>query len=231
MLQEIAIVNASPIMRDDEFPPIVAALQTQIDRDFMPAWSNIRAGARSAKLTFYPWSRFPEVPPEAWPIFVNRHSIDPGALAWHTEEGKRIYGRVFAGDCRLYNLSFSVSLGHEILEMMADPEAKKVYGLPDGRSAAFEVCDPVEADEQAYEIDGIMVPNFVLPLYFSSGQEGAKYDFRGNLSAPCPELTAGGYQMISEAGSWQQLNRDHATGLLGRRAVSRGFRRIQRHSI
>src|SRR5712691_8850754 len=85
-MQEISIINASKIVPDSDFPPMLAALQKHIDRDFLPNWPTIKP----ARLAFYPWERFDAVPADAWPIFVNRHSIDPGALAWHTQEGLRI---------------------------------------------------------------------------------------------------------------------------------------------
>src|SRR5260221_5942982 len=165
--QKIAMVNASNAVGNAEFPPVLVAIQNQIDRDFLPEWGNL---AIPARLKFYSWAQFSNVPPEAWPIFINRHSIDPGALAWHTDDNRQIYGRVFAGDCRLYNLLLSVTLSHEILEMMVNPDASKAYKMADGRMIAYEVCDPVQADELSYEKDGsgVKVSNFVLPSYFSN---------------------------------------------------------------
>jgi len=42
----------------------------------------------------------------------------------------------------------------------------------------FEMCDAVQ--NETYEIDGVSVSNFVLPLYFTSGEErGGRNDFLG----------------------------------------------------
>jgi hypothetical protein len=45
----------------------------------------------------------------------------------------------------------------------------------------FEMCDAVQAE--SYSIDGVAVSNFVLPSYFSLGeQEGRRNDFLGTLN-------------------------------------------------
>ena len=42
----------------------------------------------------------------------------------------------------------------------------------------YEMCDAVQAE--TYEIDGVTVSNFVLPLYFTGGDEaGGRNDFLG----------------------------------------------------
>ncbi|MGH7182247.1 MAG: hypothetical protein ACREJN_09760 [Nitrospiraceae bacterium] len=42
----------------------------------------------------------------------------------------------------------------------------------------YEMCDAVQTE--TYEIDGVAVSNFVLPLYFTGGDEvGGRNDFLG----------------------------------------------------
>jgi hypothetical protein len=44
----------------------------------------------------------------------------------------------------------------------------------------FEMCDAVQ--DEKYEIDHVAVSNFVLPLYFTSGNEhGGRNDFLGTI--------------------------------------------------
>lgn len=226
MVRTLAIVNASPVFTDREIMAILPAMQLQLDRDFYPAWRN---HVPEVKITFVPWERFQNLAADAWAIFINRHSKDDSMLGYHSVEGGRVYGRVYVGDIRRMNLEWTVTLSHEILELIADPSAETVYQMADGRFAGVEVCDPVEADAQAYAIDGVLVSNFVYPAYFSNLIRGGRYDHCGFLSGACPELTEGGYLPIRDhAGNWSSIYADRGDGMRGRRAVLNGFRRSAR---
>jgi hypothetical protein len=81
---------------------------------------------------------------------------------------------------------WTVTLSHEALEMIADPQTNLVVQGPHpvqrNRQVFhwFEVCDAVQA--QSYKIDGIDVSDFVLPLYFTpNGERGARNNFMGAL--------------------------------------------------
>ncbi len=216
--QLMPIVNASGILTEREVRAAIPALQVQIDRDFLPAW---RDQATPVELSFLPIEEIPNIPADAWPIFLNRHSQDPGALGWHTDEAK-IYGRVFVGDCKAFGISWTVDLSHEILETLVDPTAQKVWRMPDGRFAALEVCDAVEADALGYAVsDGqggtIMCSDFVLPAYFGA-DTSRPFDHQRMLAAGCPELTPGGYMSVCDAnGQWTLLQADQYPGVPGRR--------------
>ena len=82
--------------------------------------------------------------------------------------------------------SWTVTLSHEALELLADPEVNLlVMGLhpADPDKSVFhwyEMCDAVQAE--TYEIDDVEVSNFVLPLYFTGGEElGGRNDFLGRI--------------------------------------------------
>lgn len=77
-----------------------------------------------------------------------------------------------------------MTLSHEALELIGDPEVNLLVQGPhpgDQKRTVFhwyEMCDAVQAE--TYEIDGIEVSNFVLPLYFTGGEElGGRNDFLG----------------------------------------------------
>lgn len=221
-MQELILVNASPVLMDDQVRALVKPMQTQIDRDFLPAWEPY--GVKPVKVVFASVSDIPHLPPASWPVFHNRHSVDPGALGWHDFNHERAMSRVFVGDCIRLSLEWRTTSGHEVLELMVDPDVQRVYRMADGELAALEVCDAVEADDQAYEIDGHPMTNFVLPAYFSRRKEGP-FDFRGVLTHPCPALSPGGYMSVTQGGRWTQVTMDRHDGLIGRRAMVRGFRR------
>jgi hypothetical protein len=72
------------------------------------------------------------------------------------------------------------------MELVADPETNLLVIGPhpsDNRDVFhwFEMCDAVQAEK--YEIDGVVVSNFLLPLYFTGTRDvdepGARNDFLG----------------------------------------------------
>ena len=84
---------------------------------------------------------------------------------------------------------WQVTFSHEALELVGDPQTNLlVQGPhPDAKQGGrqvfhwFEMCDAVQSE--TYEIDGTPVSNFILPLYFTPGeQSGGRNDFLGTLN-------------------------------------------------
>jgi hypothetical protein len=228
-MRNLVVVNASPLLSDNDVQAKVAPLQTQIDRDFMPHWQH---RVEPVQVQFASIHDIPNLPPDCWPIFLNRYSTDgSGALGWHDDNAGQnisVYSRVFVGDCMRFGLDWGVTLSHEALELILDPDIQQVWQMPDGRMAALEACDAVEDDALAYDVDGHKMSDFVLPAYFSA-RRYPPYDFKGHLTRPCPALTPGGYMSISDAaGNWSQIQMDEKDGLAGRRALGAGYRRLAR---
>lgn len=227
-MKRLVVVNASPLLSDKDVQARVKPLQTQIDRDFMPHWQH---KVEPVHVEFAGIDDIPDLPPDCWPIFLNRHSTDAGALGWHDDDPSqniRVYSRVFVGDCLRFGLNWGVTLSHEALELILDPDIRRVWRMPDGRLAAFEAADAVEADDLAYDIGGHKMSDFVLPAYFSTSHRGP-FDFKHHLHKPCPALMPGGYMSISDAaGNWTQITMDREDGLAGRRALVGGYRRQMR---
>jgi hypothetical protein len=213
----IAIVNASSIIPNEALAQYSQDIQAQIDDDFSPIWG------KRADITFVPQHGRP--PTGSWPIYINRHSSDPDALGWHTQDGNKIMGRVFAGDCLKYGISVSVDLSHEVLEILGDPDCRQTMTLPDGRLAALEMCDPVESDRYAYMKGKTLVSDFILPPYFHPGAGATLYDFKGHLSGPCPMLTDGGYQSLYENGQWISVFARNVDGSFSYRSLRNGRQR------
>lgn len=232
--QVITIVNASTLLTDDQVWAVVPALQIQYDRDFKPPWGD---RVPDVQFEFAGMADIPTLSPDCWPMFLNRHSSDAGALGWHTDENK-VFGRVFAGDCLRYGIDWAVDLGHEVLETALDPTARKVYQMPNGMLAAFEACDAVEDDKQSYDIttpDGTVVKcsNFVLPDYFDNRAGASQFDYCGKLTGPCPSLTPGGYMSLLPTGAtaWTTIQQDHQDGIPSARFLqSHRHRRAMRQS-
>lgn len=218
--QRIAIVNASTVLKDAEIEKWITPLQRGVDQ-FCKDWEPI--GAKPAQLIFIPLHHG-ALPRDVWPIYINRHSTDPGALGWHTKEGLKVYGRVFAGDCIRFGVSPCVDLDHEIKETIGDPPADRVFKMASGQLAALEACDAVESDDLKLDLgDGVFGSNYVLPAYFSA-KRGVKYDPLGALKSPCAGLTPGGYMSVTQDGQWSQVTMDRRDGLRGRRFLMFGHR-------
>ena len=108
-----------------------------------------------------------------------------GAEGFHQSTYPGIpYGIVFLGASEKLEEDWTVTLSHEALELIADPEANLLVQGPHPTHPQrrvfhwFEMCDAVQTE--TYSIDGVLVSNFLLPLYFTSGEErGGRNDFLG----------------------------------------------------
>jgi hypothetical protein len=97
------------------------------------------------------------------------------------------YGFVFLEVSKKLKEDWTVTLSHEALELLADPEANLLVQGPHPADPKrqvfhwFEMCDAVQ--DETYEVDGIGVSNFILPLYFTSSEErGGRNDFLGTIT-------------------------------------------------
>jgi len=184
-LMIISIVNRSASISDAEVLEVIRAINRQIREDFEPYWSfgatlrlegsdgRVPDGMAAAELRgdaiLYLWDQ-----------------VDlAGALGYHAANYRGIpYGFVFTELCKQLGELWSVTLSHEALELLADPQTNLLVQGPHPvypeRNVFhwFEMCDAVQA--QTYAIDGVAVSNFVLPLYFTPSEEpGGRTDFLG----------------------------------------------------
>jgi hypothetical protein len=207
-VNEIAILNRSVgAISDADAAAIVGALQVQVDRDFEPAWG---IGAR---LTFVPsddeasWTG-------KWNILLLDHQAAPGPLGSHdlTPEGQPL-GRIYVADDLAAATAPSVTLSHELLEMLGNPHANLLVRdkRPDVTQLVFychENCDAVQADALAYDVNGVRVSDFVLPRYFDGLATTGPFDFSGHLTGPLT-IAPGGYMTvltIDGTAAWSQID-------------------------
>ncbi len=201
---KIAIFNLSTVLTDTQVQQAVPALQTQVTRDFFPAWGI------DAELVFVPHGT--PLPLDMWWLGVFDNSDIAGALGYHdlTPQGRPL-GKIFAATDLHSGHSWTVTMSHELLEMLADPDIDFTVFLQDtastGRLYAYESCDACEADQFGYQIDGTLVSDFVYPAWFQpTAPAGAKLDHMGKIKAPL-ELLPGGYIGVFDlaGGGWTQL--------------------------
>jgi hypothetical protein len=150
-----------------------AALQQQVNNHLAPAWdvradiSVLDAGA--------------VIPQGTLPLNI----VDAlaGQAGVHTNYQGQVSAEAVNGD------QLSITLSHELLEMLVDPSGARVTEAPDldpysaGQQVNYlvEVCDPCVI--YSYDIDGVPVSDFVLPSFYDPDGTG-KVDFAGFLAGP-----------------------------------------------
>ncbi len=206
-LPVIAITNASTCLTDEQVAAAIPALQRQVTLDFRGYWDldcQLMSLPKDAPLVDG-W----------WQILVTDNPDQAGALGYHelTSRGTPL-GKVFAGLDLESGGSWTVTLSHELLEMLADPWINWCAQGSDGKIYALEVCDAVEADNLGYEIDGVLVSDFITPSWFEpvtfepatpEPAMAGQVDFKGRIKKPL-ELAAGGYiSVLDRNGRWTQI--------------------------
>lgn len=182
-LPSIALYNFSAHLNDQQVQNAIRSVNRQIMEDFMPIWGSGRMlRLHAADFDLSDPDSFPDQPVQADSVIylVDEPTIG-GALGYHDMNASGLpYGFVFIFDIQ----DWTTTLSHEVLELISDPTVNIFVPGPDPRDPqyfvfhAYENCDAVE--RTAYEIDGILVSNFVTPHYFTVGDEpGTRNDFLG----------------------------------------------------
>ena len=179
----ISIINNSDgALRDGDLQAGIRAVNRQMQYDFLPYWgfsAQLRLeGKRGRDEKFDP----ADVRGDAVLYVLPRKGDDDDGF--HTANLHGIpYGFVYLDLAKKLDEDWSVTLSHEALELVGDPELNMLVKGPHPEEERdvyhwFEMCDAVQ--DESYPIDGIKVSNFVLPLYFTSSNEhGGRNDFLG----------------------------------------------------
>src|SRR5690242_14689929 len=123
---------------------VAAALQKQAARDLAPIWG--------VTATVDPFPDLRSVPVGYWPVIIVDDVKDAGG--YHLDKNGHPYALVE------YSASWSLTASHETIEMLCDPWGRRIAA---GRSPKrgqgqveflVEACDPCEAAEFAYTING-----------------------------------------------------------------------------
>jgi hypothetical protein len=207
LTDHIALVSLSRDISTRSLLQASAALQKQLTRDFNPIW-----GLRATVDTFEDLS---SVPSDYHPIVLFSDSeelvgqlevaIGPELMARLVDDFERDrltglhlnaftrqpFALVEASD------AWSVTLSHEMLEMIADPYGNRLIAAAhplDKRQRVkylLEVCDPCQA--VWYPVNGVPVSDFYTPRYFDPvGIDGGRYSFTGQITRPL-EILENGY--------------------------------------
>lgn len=220
----IAVVRESNVITDALVKALIPALQTQIVRDFVPRW-----GGAGGQLMFFR-SRL-QAPKGAYLINLLDNTDQAEALGYHDLDHLGVpYSNVYVADCLRFGLNWSVTVSHELLEMVADPyidqTVKVVHPNGDVYEYAKEVCDAPEDDIYAYPIHGHMMSAFMTPAWFDPTAAGP-YSFPPVIEKPLQILRGGYIGLRINDGDWTQ---SYAQGVRGARTFkapeSRTLRRF-----
>jgi len=195
ILRHVALVSETQSISFPELSRVSAALQKQAIRDLAPVW-NIQS-------TVDAFGRLEDVPIGTWPMVIEDNINTPGAAGVHEDKDGQPFALVMAES------GWSLTASHELIEMLVDPFGRR---LTQGQSPKprqgrveflVEPCDPSEATQFSYLIDGVTVSDFYTPKYFSTVFNSAdRYSHTGAIKKP-RQVLKGGYL------SWHDPITDH----------------------
>jgi hypothetical protein len=125
-----------------------------------------------------------------WPVQLVK-SLPPGEGGFHVTKHNQPYAKVIWTEG---SDDWTVDASHETVEMLVDPygnrlQTSNAIGIDNGRITdaegkyeyLVEACDPCEANNYAYQIDGILVSDFITPAFYDPAvTSNARY------SSPAP---------------------------------------------
>lgn len=222
----VDVINQSTIVDGPTLSRYCAAIQKQVIRDFAPVWG-VGYGTNVAVKT-------KPVPSSGTTrhvtVMVLDSSDEPGALGYHdVDEHGNPLGKVFAKEDQKYGLALSVTMSHEVLEMLGDMYCTDGVQVSPSVWAAREMCDPCEADRYGYLIDGVLVSDFLTPAFFAPALPGP-YDFTRHLAKGMTLLPGGYISLWSQSTGWTQQNAESAPGEVSR-AHTIGVQRVAQRAL
>jgi hypothetical protein len=194
----MGLITESSAVTFDQLGDIANALQVQNTRDVVPIWGR--------PMEFKAFKSRAEMPFGWIPMLFQDDIGAPGAAGFHTDENGQPEAFVQASG----NIPLTAS--HEANETDVDLHGNRLSAavldeeLNEWIRYLIELCDPPEAEQYAYQINGIDVSAFLRPEYFDQDfTEGQQYAFPDNLILKPRTLLPGGYNsFVNEQGLWRQ---------------------------
>src|SRR4051812_6141869 len=192
-VNHIAVMNRSRL-DDSDVALVVEAYRSELAKLAL-AWSLPSPG-----LALYPRTHNGR-PNEEAAIFLVDSGGDPNAFGAHTVLGISRWGYVDVGLCKSEGEPWDRVFGHELWEMVVDPDLDRWAGpMPDGSRYAVEVADPVQRSSRRVEADlfgrtrTVEISNWVTPAWFDPTATGVPFDDMRLVKRPL-DILDGGYQV------------------------------------
>lgn len=175
---------------------VAAALDIQAKRDLAEVWEVSAHVSAAQALTSG----------GAWPIYVVSELDLANAYGYHyIDDLGRPYAKI------LYRENWTITASHEMLEMLVNPQLDRYIAtdiaanLEGDERFLVEIAGPVQSIAFGYEINGVLVSNFMYPSYFDLlVTEGKRYDFLGVIKKPRSILEGGYVSFLDNIGQWWQ---------------------------
>jgi hypothetical protein len=177
----VAVINTSTILSDKEARRGLSGIIAQVKKHFAPVWNvkpEIHFVGRGKRAERGTWQL----------VLLDERNADDG---YHqlTRDGLPL-GKVFLRQAMKTPSGWTTTASHELLELLVDP-GTILGSFVEHRSLgprvyAYEICDPVQDDRFAYEIEGVAVSDFVYPSWFEPwrARRSVRFDYAGKLSVP-----------------------------------------------
>lgn len=182
--ENIALVSQTKSVGLSQLAKAGAAIQKQVTRDVRPLW-HIDA-------TVDVFEKLKDVPLGYWPVVI-KDKIPYDAQGIHLNKAN---GQPFA--LVKYSSEWTLTLSHEVLEMLVDPSGNRIIAgnsVKPGQGRVeylVEICDPSEAADFAYTVNGILVSDFYTQNFFDPvASKGVRYSYSGAIEAPRRVLDGG----------------------------------------
>jgi hypothetical protein len=193
---KIVLVDTTGTIPPETMVAAAEALNVQMTRDVPQFWGV------SATVSYGPDPS--SIPQGTWPVQIV-DSLPDNEGGYHQTYLSQPYAKVIntpGSD------EWTIDASHETIEMLVDPYGSRLQAstaiwidsngqIVDVGGAKFEylveACDPCEANELAYAIDGIWVSDFITPSFYDPVvTPNTRYSFTGALTAP-RQIFPGGY--------------------------------------
>jgi hypothetical protein len=193
--------NGKKKVSDEEVQRVIRAVNRQVTEDFEPYWgmgAMLRLEGRAS--TNADEEKPIDLRGDAILYLLTSVADADGTLGFHDKNAAGIpFGFVYTEISEQLGEPWSATFSHEALELIADPEANLLVMGPHPSEDRivfhwYEMSDAVQTE--LYEIDGVKVSNFVLPLYFTGSKEADEPGSRNNfLGTPLDSfgIAPGGY--------------------------------------
>lgn len=205
---QVGLVDMTGTIDAEVMQSVAAALNIQVTRDLPQYWP-VKATVR-----YLPNRK--KIPAGVWPVKLVK-SLPPGEGGFHLDKHNQPYAEVIATP---HDESWSIDASHETLEMLVDPSGNRMHSshaigisgeTVEDTTGQFnylvEACDPCEANQYGYEIQGVLVSDFITPHFYDPMTvSGTRYSFTGALTRPRQILPGGYISFINqESDEWEQI--------------------------
>lgn len=207
-IMQVGLVDTTGKIDPELMQSVAAALNIQVTRDLPQFWP------MQASVRYLPSAK--KIPAGVWPVKLVG-SLPPGEGGFHLDKHNQPYAEVIATP---NDDSWSIDASHETIEMLVDPAGNRMHSsiaieiagktVKDATGQfnyLVEACDPCEANNYGYEIQGVLVSDFITPHFYDPmAVAGTRYSFTGALTRP-REILPGGYISFvnQESDEWEQI--------------------------